>query len=192
MIGTLEGKVVHQDLRFVIIDVNGVGYKVSVTGQTTEKFILNDKIRLWTYLAVRENALDLYGFFSRDELEFFELLISISGIGPKTALSILNIASVAMLRQAISSGDTSHLIKVSGIGKKNAEKIVLELKDKLGPARAEDGEHLQGEADAIAALNSLGYSHKEARDALKEVPKELTGTSDKVKHALKTLGSKVK
>ncbi len=193
MIASLEGIVTYQDLRFIVVNVGGVGYKVSVTGQTTEKFIQGEKVSLWTYLAVRENALDLYGFLTRDELEFFELLISISGIGPKTALSILNIASIAMLRQAISSGDTSHLIKVSGIGKKNAEKIVLELKDKLGPTREEDtAGHYKNEADAIAALNSLGYSQKEARDALKEVPKEITGTGEKVKHALKTLGSKVK
>ncbi|NQV87963.1 MAG: Holliday junction branch migration protein RuvA [Parcubacteria group bacterium] len=192
MIGKIEGKIVHKDLRFVIVDVSGVGYKVYGTHSITGKTGSGEKISLWTYLAVRENALDLYGFTTKEELDFFELLISVSGIGPKSALGILNIATIKTLRQAVSSGDTSHLTKVSGIGKKNAEKIVLELKDKLEGLESEDGvgnSHMKNEVDAIEALKSLGYSQIEAREALKKVSKDIIATGEKVKQALKILGT---
>jgi Holliday junction DNA helicase RuvA len=192
MIGRLEGNISYKDNRFLILNVGGVGYKVFTTASILEKTRENDeKFNLWTYLAVRENALDLYGFLKQEELKFFELLISISGIGPKTALSILNIASIETLRRAVSSGDTSHLIKVSGIGKKNAEKIVLELKGKFDAEESEYiSEHLKDEADAIEALTSLGYNQKEAREALRKLSKDISGTSEKVKQALKILSNK--
>ena len=192
MIGRIEGKIVHRDLRFVIVDVSGIGYKVYGTHSITSKTGSGEKISLWTYLAVRENALDLYGFTTKEELDFFELLISVSGIGPKSALGILNIATIKTLRQAVSSGDTSHLTKVSGIGKKNAEKIVLELKDKLEGLELEDGmgsDHIKNEVDVIEALKSLGYSQMEAREALKKVSKDIVATGEKVKQALKILGT---
>ena len=113
---------------------------------------------------MREDVLDLYGFLDHRELEFFEMLISVSGIGPKGALSILGITSIETLRKAISTGDTSYLTKVSGIGKKTAEKIIIELRDKIGEEKG--GSSLQGELDALEALKSLGYSQNEAREAL--------------------------
>ena len=133
MIGKISGKVVHKDLNFIILDASGVGYKIFVPPDTLAKVIASKegRVSLWTHLAVRENALDLYGFSDKKELDFFEMLIGISGIGPKSALAILGIASVDIIRSAVSSGDTTYLTKVSGIGRKNAEKIVLELKDKL-------------------------------------------------------------
>ncbi len=183
MIGHLTGTVIHHDLKSVVLDVHGVGYKVFVnTGAldtTSEK-----TVSFWTYLAVRENALDLYGFPTKDELDFFELLLSISGIGPKSANNILAIASLSSLRQAISSGDTSHLTKVSGIGKKVADKIVLELKDKIGVTGEEFGTNISGDVDALLALQSLGYSERDAREVLKGT----TGsTEEKVRGALKQL-----
>lgn len=183
MIGYLKGTVIQQDLKFVILDVNGVGYKIY-----TNTVLLDSKIQkileFWTYLAVRENALDLYGFVSKEELNFFELLITVSGIGPKSAMGILSVASVENLRNAIISGDTSHLTKVSGVGKKNAEKIVVELKDKLGVMV--DGVSVSGDVDVIEALKSLGYGEREAREALKKVT-DAKDTSDKIKKALKLL-----
>ena len=144
---------------------------------------------MWTHLAVRENALDLYGFIERSELEFFEMLITISGIGPKSALGILSVAPVDTLRRAISSGDTSYLTKVSGIGRKNAEKIVVELRDKLGAIDANAGGTLREEVDALSALEALGYSAREAREALKAVGNNAISTQEKLKAALKSLGS---
>ncbi len=131
--------------------------------------------------------MDLYGFANKKELDFFELLITISGVGPKTALNILNVASVDSLRQAVSTGETAHLTKVSGLGKKMADKIVLELKGKLGNYEEIAFGHKE-EIDALEALKSLGYSHKESREALQEIDKSHTTTSARVKAALKHLG----
>jgi Holliday junction DNA helicase RuvA len=136
---------------------------------------------------VREDALDLYGFLDREELEFFEMLINVSGIGPKGALSILGITSIETLRKAISIGDTSYLTKISGIGRKTAEKIVIELRDKIGTEL--EGSSLQVELDALEALKSLGYSAIEAREALKKVNSD-TDTNTKIREALKILGGK--
>ena len=126
------------------------------------------------------------------ELSFFQMLIDISGIGPRSALSILGLAPIETLSRAIASGDISYLVKVSGIGKKTAEKIVLELRDKLSVGRNDEGKPaLREEGDAIEVLKTLGYSVGEARDAMKEVPDDIKGTNARVKEALKILGGKV-
>jgi len=190
MIGKISGKVVHKDLNFIILDASGVGYKIFVPPDTLAKVIASKegRVSLWTHLAVRENALDLYGFSDKKELDFFEMLIGISGIGPKSALAILGIASVDIIRSAVSSGDTTYLTKVSGIGRKNAEKIVLELKDKLSKDDGFDSLNLGEESDVVETLKTLGYKPNEIREALKNVPKETAGTSQRVKEALKILG----
>ncbi len=190
MIGTLKGTVQYKDLHSLIVDVSGVGYKVSVTTDSALDAMPGDPITLWTYLSVRETALDLYGFKDKENLEVFELLITISGIGPKTALGILNVASIDMLKQAVAEDDISYLTRVSGIGKKNAEKIVLELRDKLVTTSTEKGLNLRAEGDALEALVSLGYSERDAREALKKIPKEVENTSERVKQALKLLSIK--
>jgi Holliday junction DNA helicase RuvA len=190
MISRLTGSIVHIDTKFIVLDVSGVGYKVAVAPDILMKIGKEAPVTLWTYLAVRENAMDLYGFLSLAELNFFELLNTISGIGPKTAMGILNVASVHSLESAIQTGDTTHLTKVSGLGKKMAEKIVLELKDKV----IDTGDNpefkalMKNDADALEALKSLGYSPTEARDVLKQIPKTITKTNDKIKEALKILG----
>jgi holliday junction DNA helicase RuvA len=190
MISRLTGTIVHSDLKYLVLDVQGVGYKVAVGPDLFTKIDKKTPLTLWTYLAVREDAMDLYGFLSLSELKFFELLITISGIGPKTAMGVLNVASVHSLETAIQTQDTTHLTKVSGIGKKMAEKIVLELKDKVieTSGSAESHAIMKNDADALEALKSLGYSPTEARDALKELPKSITKTNDKIKEALKILG----
>ena len=190
MISRITGTIVYFDTKFVVLETNGVGYKVAVSPDIFTKLSKDAPLTLWTYLAVRENALDLYGFLSMSELNFFELLITISGIGPKTAMGILNVASVHSLETAIHTGDTSHLTKISGIGKKVAEKIVMELKDKVITAShsPEQEENIKNDSDVLEALKSLGYNPTEARDTLKKLPKTLTKTGDKIKEALKMLG----
>ena len=192
MIGYLKGTIIHQDLKSVVLLVSNIGYKIytnTASLSSPERSINKDKAiattEFWTYLAVRENALDLYGFKTKEELRFFELLLTVSGIGPKSALGILNIASLQNLRHAIATGDTAHLTKVSGIGKKNAEKIVLELRDKLEHLGS-DSSSLSDDIDALEALKSLGYGEKEAREALKKV-EDTKDVGEKVKKALKIL-----
>jgi len=189
MIASISGTVRYKDLNFLTVDVSGVGYKIFVTADTSLETSLGSPIFLWTYMAVRETALDLFGFADRETLEVFELLITVSGIGPKTALGILNVASPTMLRQAVANEDISYLTKVSGIGKKTAEKIVIELRDKLQVGKGDKHADLRAEGDALEALVSLGYSERDARDALKRVPKEIESTSERVKAALKSLSN---
>lgn len=190
MIACLSGTVRHKDLNALIIDVSGVGYKVLVTAETALETTLSSPIFLWTHLVVRETSLELFGFPDKETIDIFELLITISGIGPKTALGILNVATPSMLRQAVASEDTTYLTRVSGIGKKNAEKIVLELKDKLKITKEDTSTssvQVRAEGDALEALVSLGYNERDARNALKQVPKETEGASERVKAALKLL-----
>jgi len=187
MIGTLNGTIRHKDLNALVVDVGGIGYKVLVTTETALEVTPSSPIFLWTHLVVRETSLELFGFLDKETLDTFELLITISGIGPKSALSILNVATPSMLRQAVVSADTTYLTRVSGIGKKNAEKIVLELKDKLKITKEDKGMDMRSEGDALEALVSLGYNERDAREALKRVPKETEGASERVKAALKLL-----
>ncbi len=189
MISSLSGTVRHKDLNSLIVDVSGVGYKVLVATETILGVTVSSPIFLWTHLAIRENAMELFGFSDKENLDAFELLITISGIGPRTALNILNVATPAMLRQAVASTDTSYLTRVSGIGKKNAEKIVLELKDKMKILDGDKSVDIKSEGDVLEALVALGYSEREARDAIKKLPKDVKETSERVKHALKNLNA---
>jgi Holliday junction DNA helicase RuvA len=194
MISMLRGEVAELGGNHAVIDVGGVGYKVFVTSDTLHHLKIGTQTKFWTHNAVREDALDLYGFLSKNDRDFFELLLTISGIGPKSALNILSLVSVETLSGAIRTGSTAHLVKVSGIGRKTAEKIVLELKDKLGGfgsgASGSEGmtADMSSDLDAIEALKSLGYEADESREALKKIDKKLTDTGAKVKAALKMLG----
>ena len=198
MIGSIRGKITLKTEKFLIVETNGVGYKVNISPDTLSKMKKDSEVFLFIHTHVREDTLDLYGFLERQELEFFEMLINISGIGPKGALAILGVASIETLRKAIGTGDTSYLTKVSGIGKKTAEKIVIELRDKMGTELK--GSALQGELDALEALKSLGYSQNEAREALKKVPLGHSRTGEateldinkKIREALKILGGHAK
>jgi Holliday junction DNA helicase RuvA len=185
MIGYLKGKIIKEDLKSVILNVSGVGYKIhtNTASLSTKK---DDEVEFWTYLAVRENALDLYGFTAREELSFFELLITVSGIGPKSAMGILTVASLPNLHHAITTGDVGHLTKVSGVGKKNAEKIVIELKDKIETITDGLSHPTSGDVDALEALQALGFSERDSREALKKVT-DVKDAGDKVKKALKLL-----
>ena len=189
MISQLSGKITFRGTGFIVLTTGGIGYKVYVSTETFAELKKKETALLWTHLAVRENALDLYGFLSEEELSFFEMLVSIPGVGPKSALAILSLADVTTLTSAVIHGDSSYLTRVSGIGKKSAEKIVLELKDKLGTVPYEgDDEDLKGAADALEALTALGYSAKEAREALRKVPEGVKDTGMRLKESLKILG----
>lgn len=193
MIARISGRIDEIGANYAVVDVAGVGYKLFLTADTLHGMKSGGDARFWTYLAVRDDAMDLYGFVSKKDREFFGLLITVSGIGPKSALNILSLASSDTLMSAIQTGSTAHLVKMSGIGKKTAEKIVLELKDKVG-AISSDTERetgspaLSSDLDAIEALKSLGYDVDEARDALKKVSKDILDVGAKVKAALKLLG----
>lgn len=193
MIGFLYGKLEERRDEYVVLNVGDVGYKVFVSRETLGGLpALGIPLKLYTYLYVRENELDLYGFSTEDELDMFELLIGISGIGPKGALSVLSVASPKDLRIAILSENDKLLTKVSGIGKKTAQKIILELKGKVEKLRGEEREFAPDELsqrhDAIDALVALGYSQRDAREALAEVPEEVKDVEERVRGALKILG----
>ncbi len=187
MIGSIKGKITLKTDKFVIVETGGVGYKVNLSLDAISKLKKQEETLFWIHTHVREDIFDLYGFLNREELDFFEMLISVSGIGPKGALGILGIASIDTLQRAIQTGDTAYMTKISGIGKKTAEKIILELKDKMGKEKV--GSSLQNELDALEALKSLGYSQGEAREALKNISPE-SDTNTKIKEALKTLSGK--
>lgn len=187
MIARITGKIIRIEERFLVIENAGLGYKIFTLNNILLGSSIGSAVSFWTHHVVREDANDLFGFKTEKELSLFELLISISGIGPRTALGILNVTTPESLTRAVASGETSHLIKVSGIGKKTAEKIVLELRDKFKEQENEGG-GLKEEVDALEALKSLGYAHKDIRDALDDMPKNITSTQEKIKYALKFLG----
>lgn len=172
----------------VVVEANGVGYSVHVARDTAGKVRIGEQVSLWTYLSVRENAMDLFGFYDRDELAFFEMLLSVPGIGPRSALAVLSLATPEVLKRAIAEENVTYLTKVSGIGKKTAERIVVTLKDRLDGH--DIGASLGGDADVVEVLTSLGYSQHEARKAVQKIDESVTGTSERTKEALKILGGK--
>lgn len=192
MITLLEGTIELKTEKFAIINVNGMGYRVFFSPDITQKIPeKGGNVKVWIHHHVREDSEELYGFRHYGELELFEMLIGISGIGPKGALGIMAIAPVDTLKKAIAAGDTSYLTRVSGIGRKIAEKVVLELKDKMvGKGVTIEAPELKDEADAIDALVALGYSQREAREALSTVPADGGSIEKRVSQALKRLGTK--
>lgn len=190
MIAKIKGNIEFMRDNYVVVDVNGVGYKVFLSPYTFGKLAGNGEAELFTHTYVREDTLSLYGFASLDELEMFELLISISGIGPRAALGILSIANPDAIRTAVQNEDPSILTRVSGVGKKTAQRVILELKNKVSTLPAHQSKQVQSDSDALEALMALGYSVSEAREALKHVSKEITDVGERVKAALKGLGKK--
>jgi Holliday junction DNA helicase RuvA len=189
MIGRLSGILLEKNPPQILIDCNGVGYEVSVPMSTFYNLPgSGEKTVLLTHLTVREDAHLLYGFGSAEERNVFRQLIKISGVGARTALSILSGMSVSDLAQAVTLQEAGRLTRVPGIGKKTAERLLLELKGKLGAdfGTGAGGVHDDASADVLNALLALGYSDKEAVLALKQVPAG-TGVSDGIKLALKAL-----
>jgi len=197
MIGFLRGQVAALKADYCLLDVNGVGYRVFVAGSTRNKLRLKEEAQLFTYMNVYQDGITLYGFASEEEYDIFQLLIGVSGIGPKVALGILSAITVESLCKAIQNKQTTVLTKLPGIGKKSAERLILELKDKVAFAAADDVEEiltldLEGPtgddmmSEAQAALVALGYSQAEIAPVLKKATKCKT-TEEVIKLALKQL-----
>lgn len=190
MIGKLEGRYDTALEGAIVVMVGGVGYSVFVPLGVATTLLPGSPVSLYIYTAVREDALDLYGFLTQDDLAFFKQLIGVSGIGPKSALGVMNVADSKTLKRSIAAGDNSMLTKVFGIGKKSAERIVVELRDKLAEEHTKRGESFGGgdDGEVMEALLALGYSATEARRAVKEIGK-IEGPQKRIAAALKYLGS---
>ena len=189
MIGRLSGLLAEKSPPQVLVDVHGVGYELDVPMSTFYNLPgLGEKVTLLTHFVVREDAQLLFGFLTTTERSTFRELVKISGVGPRTALSILSGLSVTELAQAVSRQDGARLVKVPGIGKKTAERLLLELKGKLGPDLAQPSVAAlsDAQADIAQALQALGYNEREAAAALKALPPDV-GVSDGIKLALKAL-----
>ncbi|MBX3606744.1 MAG: Holliday junction branch migration protein RuvA [Piscinibacter sp.] len=188
MIGRLTGTLAEKSPPQVLVDVGGVGYEVDVPMSSFYNLPgLGERVTLLTHFVVREDAQLLYGFLTHDERATFRQLVRISGVGPRTALAILSGLSVAELAQAVSLQESGRLVKVPGIGKKTAERLLLELKGKLGDALAAPASvGSDAQADILQALLALGYNDREASAALKALPRDI-GVSDGIKAALKAL-----
>jgi Holliday junction DNA helicase RuvA len=197
MITLLQGKIIDkQHNELVLLTSGGVGYHVSASKQAIETFSVGHEITIETYLVVKEDALDLYGFASGDEKKLFELLISVSGVGPKTALNILALGAVGDIAGAVGRGDVTYLTKVSGIGKKTAERLVLELKSKLqnhslaGSSSGAPTGMSSVLSDVSEGLEALGYSSIEVREVIQSLDATGKTSEQLLRAALGMLGKK--
>ena len=170
MIGFLSGKIISNKPTQILLDVNGVGYLVNISINTFEQITGKETASLFIHTSVKEDSISLYGFFSEAEKEMFELLISITGIGPKLAVSILSGIRVDELRQAIQSANISRIVAVPGIGRKTAERLILELKTKVDQLKGEEKEiSFSIKNEAVAALTTLGYNSKLAEKTVRDI-----------------------
>lgn len=194
----LEGKLFLPELSTAVIDCGGVGYKLTISATTRSAVSLKigQTVKLYTYLSVREDAMELFGFFEEEELTAFTQLISVSGVGPKAAIAILSVLSVEQLNRAVLTGDAKSISRAQGVGAKIAARVVLELKDKLAKALGVSAEDLpdappesgvQALSDALNALMVLGYTRGEATAALKKIDPAGKSTEDLIKEGLKLL-----
>ena len=195
----IRGKFQGISKDYVVIELNNIGYRIFTSGNTMSNMPkVGDEVLLYLEQIVREDFIGLYGFTTREELEMFKLLLSINGVGAKAALSLLSISTVNNLKYAIMMGDEKHITRAPGIGKKTAQRIILELKDKLKPDEltSEEGELIEGINDnsdysfnineTLSALMALGYTEKEAQKALEKVDKTLS-IENMIKESLKLL-----
>lgn len=188
MIHSLSGTISGKGPNFLVVDVHGVGLKVYVSERNLGLGAEGSSLALFTHLHVKEDALDLYGFPSESELSFFEQLISVSGVGPKSALSIMDVSDLKNIIAAIKEGRPDLLTQASGIGRKTAERIIVELRGKVSAIGAESiVRGMESDADILEALAGLGYRKDAARSALDKIPAETKGTEARLKEALKIL-----
>lgn len=187
MISFLSGKIQLKTNKYIILDVNGVGYKLFLSKLTLSKLPdLGSSFKCFCFLNVRETALDLYGFQTKEELEFFEILDSIPGVGPKAALEISSLGPLEKLKKSIEKGDEKIFEQISGIGQKKARAIILELSGKIKELSRPKKEKPEI-SEAEQALINLGFSRQQAKETLSKVPKDIKD-EEKVKEALKILG----
>lgn len=188
MIYTISGNITHKKEAFVVVDVSGIGLKVALPKPLVAELPdVGAAVHLFSYLHVREDALELYGFLRAKELELFEKLISISGIGPKSAMGILAVAPVDQLVAAINEGRTELLTRVSGVGKKTSERVILELKGKLTLVAADPQlfTRMESDAELEELLVGLGYSRAQARATIGKIDPTITDFKLRLKEALK-------
>lgn len=191
MISYLKGKILNKGGSFAVVAVNDIGYQVFISPLLYADLTVGREFEFYTHQYVREDSLSLYGFRNPEELELFELLLSISGIGPKSALGVMSIASIDDIKESIARGDPALLTKVSGIGRKTAERVVLELREKVGRLAGGGGKISKGQlgsSDEIDALMALGYSLAQAREALNGVGAKIKDSGERIRQALKKLG----
>lgn len=187
MIAYLSGKILVKTDKSIILLVDSIGYEIFVSSKFLETIKHDQEIELFVYHKQREDAQELYGFSNYEERAFFIQLLSVSGVGPKSAINVLAISQVNELKSAIATGNADMFKKVSGIGSKTAERIVIELKDKLGFSRFSNGDVSEGsDIEVFEALNSLGFSDAEIRNVYNQIPKNID-TKEKIKTALKFL-----
>lgn len=193
MIAYLRGKITYLGEGVVYIDVNGVGYKLFIAKKDIADLKLDDEVKIYTYQVVKEDELSLYGFAKQASADVFQILISVSGIGPKTGLQVLEKVALQDLQDAIIKDSPLVLTKISGIGQKTAERIILELKGKkalFALASSDLGSSSSVEdIEVLEALESLGYPIDEIRKALRNLDKEVKGTENKIKELLKILSN---
>lgn len=192
MLYSISGKLASKTGNFAVVDAAGLGLKIFMSSRTLERLPkIGEAVKLFLHLHVREDALELYGFLSEDELRFFELLISVSGVGPKSAIAILNIADLKELAAAIKESRPDLLTRASGIGRKTAERIVLELKSRVeAPTAGLTVAKMESDADLVEMLAGLGYRKQEAKDALAKVDEKIVDLEERLKAALKNLTKK--
>lgn len=190
MIGFLKGKVDTLSRPFVLLDVNDVGYKVLVPDSVYSKISKGESLRLFTYTYVREDELSLFGFLEIEDLALFESLLTVSGIGPKTALNIFSFGERAEITEAIVKGDYIFFTSVPRLGTKNAQRIVIELKNKMGGAQDVDlsGKDFVENAQVLEALKGFGFSVSESQAAIRNIKTPDLTLDQKIKVALKNLG----
>lgn len=193
MIAYLRGRIINKSLNFAVLEVAGIGYQIYAGENFLNELKIGAEAEVYTHHQVREEASDLYGFKTMEDLELFTLLLSVSGVGPKSALGVISMASASDIKEAIIRGDANLLTKVSGIGKKTAERLVLELKTKIlrsgGTITTLNSSSLVG-SDEIDALMSLGYSLSDARSAFNLIDPSITDSGERVKAALKKMVKK--
>ena len=192
MLYSVSGRLASKGENMMVVEAGGFGFKIFASAQTIRRAgPAGGNVKLFTHFHVREDAMELYGFLSEDELSFFELLISVSGVGPKSALSIIDVADLEELSAAIQEGRPDLLTKASGIGRKTAERIIVELRSKMKSSRSGAVvEKMETDVDLVEALSNLGYRREEARDALAKVPRETTGVEARLKEALRILSGR--
>lgn len=191
MISHIAGEVADKRLNSVVVDVGGIGYEVHVSERDIERIPSKGSVMLHTYFAVRENAQELYGFISSESKRVFELLLGVSGVGPKVAMSIAALGDASTVKSAIASSNVAFIQSANGVGKRGAEKVIVELKDKVG-ALGDDSfilDQLSDSDDATAALVALGYSAAEATRSLSKIDSQLS-VEERIRLALSEINSR--
>ncbi len=184
MIGSLRGKTIEKGPNWLLLEVAGIGYRIKTSPAVLSKVRGEGETFLYTHHHIREDAEDLFGFLSQNDLELFEKLLTISGVGPKVAMTIMSVGSADEVKKAIMSGDLATMTSVPGVGKKTAQKIILELKGQLVEA---EGGPQGADGEVVDALVNMGYPASQVRDVLKHVPTSVEGTSDRLREALRLL-----